>query len=233
MTRDAASAGFEQFLGDAVDATREEFSVERALRGTGLGPGGRLVDGLRSRAEALEKRVVEPELATYRDRSLAQFEVVLDAVEAGEDIDAVADDVLAADSYVEALEPEAPQARRDSLTDAVLARNRRLAGAVEPVVARPEDEFWPAVEAALDREQALALVEEAFPFTEALRDHRDVLTFETRIDPGEVVGGTLGRRLPSVGVEYTDEAVRAMTRAERRVIHEARREVDRRFGGEA
>ena len=233
MSRDAARAGFEQFLDDAVTATREEFSVERVLRGTGLGPGGRLVDRFRDRAEALERRVVEPELATYRERSVAQFEVVLDAVESGDGIDAVADDVLAADSYVAALDPDAPSARGESLTDAVLARNRRLAAAVEPVVARPEDAFWPAVEAALDREEALALVEEAFPFTGPLREHRDVLTFETRLDPSEVVGGALASRLPSVGVEYTDEAVRAMTRAEQRVIHEARREVGQRFGGRA
>lgn len=64
-----------------MTATREEFSVGRALRGTGLGPGGTVVDRLRRNAETLERRVVEPELTRYRERALEQFDVVLEYAE--------------------------------------------------------------------------------------------------------------------------------------------------------
>lgn len=40
-----------------------------------------VVDRLRRNAETMERRVVEPELATYRERALAQFDVVLEYVE--------------------------------------------------------------------------------------------------------------------------------------------------------
>ncbi len=76
MTREAAIEGVERFVDRTVDATRREFRVGHALRGTRLGPGGAVVDRLGREADALERRVVEPELDTYRRRSIEQFEVV-------------------------------------------------------------------------------------------------------------------------------------------------------------
>ncbi|MFC7137413.1 hypothetical protein [Halobaculum litoreum] len=69
-------------------------------------------------------------------------------------------------------------------------------------------------------------------FTGPLEAYPDAFRLETRIDPGEVVGGVgglLAGGLPAVRVDYTDEACRAMRRAEERVRTEARREVRRRL----
>ena len=49
--------GFEAFLEATVRTTREEFSVERTLHGTGFGVGGVVVDRLRKNADALERRL--------------------------------------------------------------------------------------------------------------------------------------------------------------------------------
>ncbi|QAU11684.1 hypothetical protein EKH57_02290 [Halorubrum sp. BOL3-1] len=229
MTRDAAKSGFDAFLTDAVDATRAEFSVERALRGTGLGPGGAVVDRLRSHADALERRVVEPELAAYRDDALAQFDVILRYARDDDPIDAYADELVARDGFYDALADGVPERTATAVEEAVVERCQRLGDAVRPIVTRPEDEFWPAVTAAFDSEEAAELVENAFPFTGVLRDFRSAFVFEARIDPGEVLGGPFATALPSVSVEYTDEAKRAMLRAERRVIEETKREVATRF----
>jgi O-antigen ligase len=88
-----------------------------------------------------------------------------------------------------------------------------------------------ATTACFDRSAAIDLVERAFPFTCPLRTHREAFVFEVDVDPSELIGGPIGAGLPSVGIEYTDEAVRAMVRAERRVVHEAKREVRRRYDG--
>lgn len=228
MSRTAARSGFERFLEETVTVTREAFSVRRALRGTGLGVGGAVVDRLRTDFEGLERQVVEPELRTYREQAVAQFEVVLDYAESDAPIEAYRDELLANHSYVDALRPDVSGATRTAVIEQILARNRRLGEGIEPVVARPEDKFWPAVGAAYDREAALALVEEGFPFTGPLREHRTAFTFDVRVDPADVLGG-VGSALPSAEIEYTDEAIRAMTRAERRVVHETKRELDRRF----
>jgi hypothetical protein len=232
MTREAARSGFEAFLGDAVAATREEFSVERALRGTGLGPGGAVVDGLRKNADALERRVVEPELAAYREDALRQFDAVLDYAAGDEPIEAFADELVARDGFYEALADGVSEQTRAAVEDAVVARGRRLGDAVEPIVERPESDFWSATTAAFDRAEAVDLVENAFPFTGVLREFPEAFVFEVRIDPGSVLGGPFAGALPTASVEYTDEAKRAMRRAERRVIEETKREVAVQFDGD-
>ncbi|MEZ3163294.1 hypothetical protein ABNG03_00010 [Halorubrum sp. RMP-47] len=229
MTRAAARAGFETFLGDAVSATRREFSVERALRDVGLGPAGAVVDRLRENADALERRVVEPELAAYRDDALAQFDVVLEYASGDDPIDAYADELVARDGFHDALAADAEDRTAAAVEAAIVERSRRLGDGVRPIVERPEEAFWPATTAAFDREAATALVEEAFPFTGVLREFPSAFVFEARIDPEEVVGGPFAAALPSVSVEYTDEATRAMRRAERRIIEETKREVATRF----
>ena len=230
MTRAAAMAGFERFVTDAVDATRREFRVGRALRGTGLGLGGSVVDRLRRNADALEKRVVEPELRTYRQQSIEQFDVVLDYVEGDDPIEAYREPLIAADGYLDSLDPDAPAATREAVADEVVSRLERLGDAVAPIVAHPDDDFWIAVGDEFDRESATALVEEAFPFTGPLRRHRDAFAFTVEIDPGDVLGG-LARGLPSVSIDYTDEAIRAMRRAEQRVVRDTKAEVAERFDG--
>lgn len=223
-------AGFERFVTDAVDATRREFRVGRALRGTGLGLGGSVVDRLRRNADALEKRVVEPELRTYRQRSIDQFDVVLDYVEGDDPIEVYREPLIAADGYLDSLDPGAPDAAREAVADEVVARLERLGDAVEPIVTHPSDDFWIPVREQFDRGSATALVEEAFPFTGPLRRHRDAFAFTVEIDPGDVLGG-LAYGLPSVSIEYTDEAIRAMRRAERRVVRDTKAEVAERFEG--
>ena len=231
MTREAATEGVERFVDRTVEATRREFRVGRALRGTGLGPGGALVDRLRREADALERRVVEPELDAYRRRSIEQFEVVLTYAESDDPIDAFAAELLERDSYLESLDPDVSSETHDAVVDDLLARLERLGDGIEPLVRRPEDEFWSAVLAAYDRPAAIELVEEAFPFTGPLREHRDAFAFTVEIDPGAVLGGVLANGLPTATVDYTDEAIRAMRRAERQVVHETKGEIETRFGG--
>jgi hypothetical protein len=225
MGRRAAEDGFERFVEPTVTAIRREFSLERALRGSGLGVGGRVVDRLRAHTEALERRFVDPEFDAYRQRSLDQFRVVLDYVESEEPIEAFEEELLAHDSYVAALDPSVTPGQRATVTEEVLTRLQRLGDGVEPIVRRPEEEFWAATDAAFDRADALTLIEEAFPFTGPLRSHGDLFAFEIEVDPGEVIGGPLAAPLPGVRIDYTKEAIRAMTRAERQVVHELKGEV--------
>ncbi len=188
MTRAAALAGVERFVDDAVEATRSEFSVERALRGTGLGPGGAVVDQLRRNARSLERRVVEPELETYRQQSVKQLEILLDAVATDQPIDAVADDLIAADGYLDSLDPDIDDSTRTAVTDAVLQRLERLGEALAPIVSHPSDEFWTAVTGSYDRDPAVSLVENRLPFTTILQQHRTAFAFVVRLDPESILG---------------------------------------------
>jgi len=72
------------------------------------------------------------------------------------------------------------------------------------------------------------MVEEHFVFSTPLREERDAFAFELAIDPGDVLGG-LARALPTLEVDFTDEALRSMRRAERRVLPEAKSDIERAY----
>jgi hypothetical protein len=231
VTREAIRTGFERFVDDAISHTQREFDVARALRQGVRGPGKRLVGKLLNDSETLRRRVVEPELDSYRNRILQQFDVLLDAIESDGGVEAYREELLATDSYAQALRSDLGSDRRETIHDALVARQRRLASAVAPVVASPAEQFWPAVEDVFDREQAQELVTDHFAFTGPLQDHRRAYEMKTAFEPGDILGG-LGGLLGgsrTVEVEYTNEAVRSLRRAERQVIADTTETIEQRF----
>ena len=232
MTRDAARAGFERFVEDAITHTAEQFSVSRALRQGVRGPGGKVVDQLLKDSETLWQRVVQPELDAYRDEILQQFDIVLDYAESEEPIDTYREELLAVDSYAAALRNDITGERRETIHDELVARHRGLGDAVAPIVRADADQFWTAASDVFDRETATMLVEDHFTFTTPLQERQNAYEMQTAFDPSEILGGLgslLGSGLPRIEVEYTDEALRSMRRAEQRVITETKRELDQHF----
>jgi hypothetical protein len=232
VTREAARAGFERFVEDAITHTAAEFSVSRALRQGIRGPGGKFVDQLLKDSETLWTRVVQPELDAYRDEILAQFDILLEYAESDQSIEAYREELLAVDSYAAALREDIRGEERERIHDELVARHRRLGDAVTPIVGADADDFWTATSAVFDRGEATDLIEEQFRFTTPLQERRDAYEMQTAFDPSEVLGGLgslLGGRLPRIEVEYTDEALRSMRRAEQQVIRETKRELDRHF----
>ncbi|SHG83375.1 hypothetical protein [Halobaculum gomorrense] len=230
MTRAAVEEGFERFVEDAVRATYEEFSVVNALRGGNRPPG--VTERLLKRNELLERRVVRPELDDYRDRVLAEFHAALDAVESEEPFEAHRDRILAHDAYALAMRSDLSDDRSEEIRDALLARQRRLVEDVEPLLDSDEDDFWNALADVFTVDRALRFVDERFEFTEPMARYPDAFRLAVTIDPGELlggVGGLLAGGLPEMRVEFTDEARRAMRRAETRVREETTREVRRRL----
>jgi hypothetical protein len=223
-------AGFERFVGDAIEETAMEFSVSRALRQGIRGPGGKTVDSLLKNSDLLWDRVVQPELDSYREQTVTQFDVLLDWVESGEHIEQYRHEILEAGSFVDSIREDVPGSQRRRVEDSLLAHHEALGEAVEPLVDTPEDEFWTAAQAVLTADEARRLIGEHFAFTGPVREHRDAFEMVTAIDPSALLGGLGGLLAPgSIDIEYTDEAIRSMRRAEQTVIAEANRELDRRF----
>ncbi|PSQ44264.1 hypothetical protein BRD07_00450 [Halobacteriales archaeon QS_9_68_42] len=172
VTREAACSGFERFVEDALGYTEREFSVAQALQSDATGAGGKVVDKLLSDSEAVRERVVSPELSAYREQILAQFDVLLDAIESDGPFETHREEILETDAYDANLRPDLPAGRRSALRDRLFERQQGLAGAVEPLVEAPENEFWAAAASAFDREAMTSLVEDHFAFTDPMQDHR-------------------------------------------------------------
>jgi hypothetical protein len=226
MTREAVMAGFERFVGDAIERTGREFSVSRALGGES----GGMIDQFVGNSETIQENLVEPELAEYERKTVAQFEIILDWVESDEPLSAYRDEILAAGAFTETIREDLPDDRKAEVHDHLLARHRALGEAVEPLVDSPESEFWASARAELDRERTDDLVETHFAFTGPLREHRDAFVMKKTVDLEEIASG-LGSLLggTTFDVDFTDEAMRAMRHAERDVIADAKAEVDDRF----
>jgi hypothetical protein len=228
VTRRAVEDGFEQYLSDLVDETYAAFDVAAVLRGSRSG-GSRAASKLLKNSRPLERHVVRPKLREYQREIMAQFEPVLDyAADTDAAFESYADDVLAQDIYWNSLADSVRGDRREQIRETLLARQRTFGDDIAPLIAAESDEFWPAVAEVYDYEEAVDIVERHFEYSTPLREHRDAFVFELEIDPGEVLGG-LARALPSLEVEFTDEALRSMRRAEQRVIPEAKSDVEQVF----
>lgn len=238
MTRGAVEQGFERFLEDMIEVAYREFDVTSALRnGTRGGVGASLTNRLVKNSNTLERLVVRPELQSYRRDVMAQFDVILDYAADDAGVEAYREEFLAHDSYYEALRDSIPRQRYETIEARLVDRAAALGDAAEPLIDAEEAEFWPAVRAELTHEEAHDLIDRHFRFTRPVGDDEDAFEFVAAFEAGDVVGSgglgsLLGGTLPEVEVEFTDEALRVMRRAEEEVVREATREVDRRFEDE-
>jgi hypothetical protein len=228
MTREAVESGLFEAIDGMIEVAHEEFDPVRALRGSQGGPAAATVNRLVKDNRLLDRHVVRPELRRYRDQARRQVSATLDAVEADEPVDSRRETLLEASVYYAELDPDVDPDTREAVAGAVLERFRGVGEAVAPLVRSPETEFWAAMTAELDEPAARALIEANFDFAGRMREFRDAYAFETRLDPADLLGG-LGRALPAVSVEFTEESLRAMDRAERAVRERYSREIGRRY----
>jgi len=228
MTRDAVEQGFERYLTELIDETYEAFDVAAVLRGSRSGR-SRAVSKLLKNSRPLERHVVRPKLREYQRTILRQFDPVLDyAADTDAPFETYADEVLARDLYWDSLRREVRGERRAEIKERLLARQRAFGDDLAPLVAADSDDFFQAVVEAYDREAALSMVEEHFVFSTPLQADRDAFAFELVIDPGDVLGG-LARALPSLEVDFTDEALRSMRQAEQRVLPQAKTDIEQAY----
>jgi hypothetical protein len=229
MTRAAAEAGLFGVVEAVVGAAREEFDAVRAVRQGTTGTASRAVNALVKRNRLLDEYVVKPEIDRYRTDARSQVGAMLDAVAAGDPIETRREAILANDIYYQGLASGAPESTRRAVAESVVERFERAGETVAPVVAAPENGFWDAVRASLTREEAGELVVANLAFAPEMDRFRDWFALRTDVDPGELLGGPFAARLPTLTVDYTDESLRAMRRAEVRVRRQYEREIARRY----
>ncbi|MFB6180018.1 MAG: hypothetical protein ABEI77_09875 [Halorientalis sp.] len=231
MTRDALEAGFETYVEDIITDAYDRFNVAAAFAG-GTTQGGRIVSTLLKKHYLLDRHVVRPALESYKRDVLDQVQPLLDYAERPEaDFDDYVEEALSHDTFYQSLRSDLSEERRAEIRATLVDQQRRLAEAARPILEADEDEFWPAVEATLSRDEAVELVEEHFAFTKPLRDYPDAFKFTETVDTGKLLAGPLamGMPTPSVTLDYTDEVRRVLVEAQEHTIEEVVDEIDRRY----
>jgi hypothetical protein len=229
MTREALRSGYEEFITDVIDIAYREFDVVGALRQGATGSGSRVVSKLVKRSDLLDQAVVRPELDEYRKLLLEQFEYLLEYAATEEPFETFAEDVIATDVYHNTLRPDLPRSRREEIEQALLEHHQQLGDRMRPLVESEEEEFWAAVRDVFDIEEARQFMDEEFTFTGPIIEYRDAFRFHTEIDPGELLSSPLASALPTVDVEYTEEAIQTLLSAEEQVVAEVHEEIDEHY----
>jgi hypothetical protein len=230
MTRTAARRGFDHYVSEMMDVAFREFDVVAAMTDGSRRGSNRVVNRLLKKSERLERRVVKPELDDYERSIEQQFDIVLDyAADRDASFDEYRDDILARDLFARQLDPGLSSSEAAAVRDRILERHRTIGEATRPLLDADADEFWDAMVETFDHEEARDRIEQYFAFTDPVRDHPDAFRFETTVDTGAIVGGIVGKGLPSITVEFTEEAIRTMHRAETVVTDRALREADRQY----
>lgn len=230
MTRKAVIQGFEEFISEAIAETMAEFSVSRALRHGVHGPGSRVVDQLVAQTPTIQQEVVQPELRSYREQTCDQFGVILDYAESSEPIDAYRHELLDAGAFASKIRTDISATKQQAARDALIDQHERLGDAVVPLIESAEPTFWDAVRETLTVSESKELVETHFAFSQPIREHRTAFRLATTLDLSALLGGLgLLPGTPTVSVEYTDEALRALRHAEQQVAHKANAEITKRL----
>lgn len=229
MTREAAKNGFEDIFDRTIEATRKEFSIGRALQGTGLGSAGVLIDSLRKNTDSLERRIIQPELDAQRKQMFDQFEIILNYAESSKSIEHFQKELIDSDPVLDHLHPNVSDKERNKIIEKVMTRNKRLGSGVESIIEQHEDNFWKAVESAYKYDDAIRLAEQSLSFTQPIRQHKSAFELKLEVTPQDVIGGPFVPGISSIEIDYTDEAARAMYRAEKKVIHNTKQQINSEF----
>lgn len=218
MTRTAAEQGIVEVFDVMMTNFIDEFSWERVLQETSLRPGGAIVDKLLDVTDVVESRALEPLLNRYRRNAIEYFQRALDYAEGEVSADAIREEFPAYDENIHILDSTASRAEYRELVDDVVKYYCEVGETIEPVVAHSSDDFWQAVEGSMDEDRAVMVLERSMSFSDILEAHREILDMKLELNPAHILSMP-GRVLaPEVSVEYTDEAISALSRAEQRGI---------------
>lgn len=218
MTRTAAERGIAEVFDVIVTNFIDEFSWERVLQKTSLRPGGAIVDKLLDATDVVDSRALEPLLDRYRHSAIEYFQRALDYAEGKVSTDAIRKEFPAYDESIHILDPDASHDEYQTLVDDVVEYYCEVGEALEPLVSHASDDFWRVIQESMNEDQAVMVLDQSMSFSEILEAHRGILDMKLQLNPAHFLSVPGNALAPEASVEYTDEAIVALSRAERRGV---------------
>lgn len=204
-SREAVVGQFEVFMERIIHDALEEFEPFRVVNMNGM-PGN-------DRVKKALGPVIRDELGRLRKSVETQFDIVMRYIETG-DTEMCRRDFLRNDIFYNSFEGD--QRAKRSLGRDLTERMTRMGEDMAPLVETGEEEFWDALVAAYDEDEAREMLPRHFAYTETLNRYRNDLCLTVRVG-GKVLG---------TEVEYTKEAMRVLDVAETRLREHMREEVN-------
>lgn len=155
---------------------------------------------------------VRSEVNTVGSSFEKKFSIVVDCA-AGDTIEERRDEYLRADSFYANADPDV----REQLGRELLDGLRKMSENIEPLVESEHDDFWEAVAEVYDEEGAKKAILESFDYSGTAQKYADRVDLTVTVRAG----------ILSKEIEYTDEAVRSLTAAEKRLRRDVTAEIER------
>lgn len=166
----------------------------------------------RGAANAVLRPLVRREVDSVGASFEEKFVIVVDCA-AGDTVEERRDDYLRADAFY----TNATRDVRDELGEELVESLRTMSGNIEPLVESDRDRFWEAVAEVYDEEGAKAAIRDGFDYSETARKYAGSVDLTVTVRAGFL----------SKEIEYTDEAVRALTAAEERLRRDVTVEIEK------
>lgn len=141
-----------------------------------------------------------------------KFDIVVDCA-AGDTVEERRDDYLRADAFYANADPDV----RDELGRELVEGLRTMSENIRPLVESDHDRFWEAVREVYDEEGAKNAILESFDYSGTAQKYADSVDLTVTVRAGFL----------SKEIEYTDEAVRALTAAEKRLRRDVTAEIEK------
>jgi hypothetical protein len=217
MEREKIEDEFHSLLDDIVDGIEDKLDIEKAVQRRSS---SRAAGKVASNSQTLKRRVIRPEINSYRKDLKTQFSTVLDAVEQDRSVREFENKLLKRDLFHQNIQPPSEEVR-----EKVMQRFENLHGAMERLKDAEGDDVWAAVGNDFSEEEAREFVDEMFGFLEELEDHEHRLEYVKEVSLADI-----GLLLPvDIEIDYTPEAIEVMKESEEEVRERLEEKIDRMY----
>jgi len=204
MTEEAVRRQFDAFIDRMDKYVAEEVNPLNTIDSRIRLPKGAVNAALRP--------FVSREVDTVGSSFERKFVIVVDCA-SGDSVEDRSEDYLRADAFYTNADTEV----REEIGRELVENLRTMSENIKPLVESESDDFWEAVAEVYDEDGAKAAIRDDFDYSDTARRYAE------RVDLTVTVrAGFLKKE-----IEYTDEAVRSLTAAEKRLRRDVTREIER------
>jgi len=214
MEREKVEDEFHALLDEVVDGIDDKLDIEKAVqRRSSSNTAGKVA----SNSQRLQRKVIRPEINSYRNDLKHQFSTILDAVEQNKDVREFEKTLLQKDIFHQNMSPQSEEVR-----EKIMERFENLHGAMDVLMDSDAENVWQGVEQDFTEQEARKFVSDMFGFIQELEEHEHRLNYMKKVNLADI-----GLLLPlNIEIDYTPEALEVMKESEDEVRQKLESKVD-------
>ena len=199
MEKEKIEEEFHSLLDEVVDGIEDKLDIEKAVQRRSS---SRTAGKVASNSDTLRRKVIRPEINSYRKDLKKQFSTVLNAVELNRDVREFEEEILEKDIFHQNMNPQSREVEKK-----IMRRFENLHG----------ENF--------SEDEAREFIQEMFGFLEELEEHENRLEYIKDVSLSDI-----GLLLPvKVEIDYTPEALEVMKESEDEVREKLEKKIDRMY----